>query len=148
MVDDEPGRLEPPNALGKHAEPIEVADVEHDQQIDSRKRLGALAARLDDVVTEQKIEQRRPGSRVHDLDGHLALREEPGQGRLGTASITVGVDVCRQCDTSSGGEMRREPVDSVASIGGNGEEVGGAQNGLRRLADKANGARCAGAAPR
>jgi hypothetical protein len=55
------------------------------------------------------------------------LREEPGEPGFGATAVTVGVDVRRQRDATAGDEMGGEPIDRGASLGRNGEQVGGAQ---------------------
>jgi hypothetical protein len=55
------------------------------------------------------------------------LRQQARKRGLRSTPIAVGVDVSRDDDAATSDEMRREPIDGVASLRWNGEEFGGAQ---------------------
>jgi hypothetical protein len=144
MVDDEPGRIELPDRVGQRSETLDVADVEHGENVGAGQGLDALRGRVDDVVAEQEVEERGPRRGVDDFHRHAALREQPGERRLGPAAVAIGVDVCRKHDATARDEVRRELLDRLAAVGRNDEEVcwgQAAAPGLYRQRETAPGGR-------
>ena len=78
------------DGLGEHAEPAEVGDVEHDDQVGAAELLHRLGGAIyPGQVLEQEAETRRRGRRVGDHDVHAASPQQVGEARLAAETVAV-----------------------------------------------------------
>jgi len=82
VINDELRYLESSHRFGERAQTLDVADVEHDQQIDIAQRSRALPCVVPDIVAEQEVEEIGPRRGIHDAYIHPALRQHASECRF------------------------------------------------------------------
>jgi len=100
------------------AEPADVGDVEHDQDIRGldllRRPIGVISP-----VRHEKAEPLGDRRRVRDRRPMPACGEEVPQGDFASHTVAVGVDVRRQSDARTRPEHGRDRLRSGGAVGRN-----------------------------
>ena len=115
--------------LAQHAEPAQVGDVEHHDQVGAADLLHRLPGLLHSrQVLEQEHEPRRRGRRIGDHDVDAARLQQVSQTRLAAEAVAVGIDVSREADALSRMERGGEGARGLDAVGRKRERHAGEDN--------------------
>jgi hypothetical protein len=96
--------------VGQRPEAADVADVDDEDDVDARECRHAVGGAIFDALADQVIKGRWPGCRVDDADVEPQAVEQMRERDLRPTSIAIGVDVGRECDSTSLSELASEPA--------------------------------------
>jgi len=116
MIDDYLRNIEPANCIGERAQPLHVSDVDDNQEIDPLQRGRPLSRSIIYIRAQKKAKRLGPRRRIHDLYGHSARFEQPGERGLRSAAVAVGVDVGGDCNRAPRAELPREALYRFNSV--------------------------------